>query len=268
MKKILYILLGISLLSCSSTNDDITNVTEEVQTSISPPEKGYAFYVDSPFTPIGADAYYKFIYSNGNLTEISGKAAWLTSGYLFDTLTSLSYEGYKVTVSYSWFPGVHPIYTRYTMKDGKPLNAEYSKWDEVKADYIVYQRKSYTYEKNKIKIEISKKGVLEEEISTVTYYFNDANNLIKSEEIKKMGGVDAYLTTTVYSDFDKAGNPFKKFGLVNDILYEKSLSVNNFRKSESTEVYLLNPNNPPFVSLNVNFYKYDSNGQVMLYHPL
>ncbi|MGU3373344.1 hypothetical protein [Chryseobacterium sp. M5A1_1a] len=86
--------------------------------------------------------------------------------------------------------------------------------------------------------------------------------------IEKHNGVNAYLTTTVYSDFDKAKNPFKKFGLVNDILYEKSLSTNNFRKSESIQKFLTDPTAPVYPSMGVNFYKYDSKGQVMLYYPL
>ncbi|MGU3373343.1 hypothetical protein [Chryseobacterium sp. M5A1_1a] len=136
MKKIFSILLGISLLSCSGTNDDITNAAEEVQK----PDKGYAFYVDSPFTPIGPDTYYKFTYTNDNLTRISGKNG-TTAGTLVDTYTALSYQGNQVTVEYSWASSLNPDYIHYTMKDGRPVEAEYLRIENNQPYYTVYKKK-------------------------------------------------------------------------------------------------------------------------------
>ncbi|MFP3835464.1 hypothetical protein [Chryseobacterium sp. SIMBA_028] len=267
MKKIFCILLGISLLSCSGSNDDITNTAEEVQEANSQPDKGYAFYVDSPFTPIGPDNYYKFTYNNGNLTRISGKNGTV-AGTFVDTYTALSYQGNQVTVEYSWASSLNTDHINYTMKDGRPIEAEYRRIENNMPYYTLYQRKFFTYENNTIKVSIWRKGVVEEEEAVVTYSFNNNQNLAKSEKLEKRKGKPVFMTTTIYSDFDKAKNPFKKFGLVNDILYEKSLSVNNFRKSESTQTIFMETTNPTYTSTGVNFYKYDSKGQVLLYYPL
>lgn len=266
MKKILTILLGISLFSCSNSNDDVTDIVNEIQQINLQPDKGYAFFVDSPFTPIGTDTYYTFTYANGNLTKISGKNGTV-AGTFVDTYTTLSYQGNQVTVEYSWGSSLYPDHINYIMKDGRPIEAEYLRVEKNNPYYTVYKRKSYTYDNNTIKIKIWKEGMPEEEV--INYYFNDGQNLIKSETVQKNQGIISSLVTTTYSDFDKATNPFKKFGLVNDILYEKSLSVNNFRKSESIIKIFVNPSNPSiYTSTGINFYKYDSKGQVLLYYPL
>lgn len=60
---------------------------------------------------------------------------------------------------------------------------------------------------------------------------------------KKTGGVDNKVTTTIYSDYDTAKNPFRKLYLVNEDFYEKGLSANNFRAKKTTSQYLPTPAN-------------------------
>jgi hypothetical protein len=103
-----------------------------------------------------------------------------------------------------------------------------------------------------------------------TYYFDSNNNLSKSETLEKAGDKNKQFTTTVYSDFDNAKNPFKKLYLINDDFYEKSLSKNNFRAKESVIEYAESPGGitpQPGISKAKWTYNYDAHGQVLLYFP-
>ncbi|WP_276876696.1 hypothetical protein [Chryseobacterium joostei] len=264
MKKIFYFLLGIFMLSCSS-NEDIVEETPIQISQADMPEKGYIFYTDSSGYPLNANFYYKFRYTNGNLTKISG--TFISPGvFTFDDYASLSYENDKVKVINSpGFAAPKKDYALYTMENNKPVKVEFYVFFMDQQYHLLNIKKSYTYEKSLIKIyENENNGVFE---YFTTYYFNNDNNLIKKEVLQKQSGIETSITTTIYSDFDNAKNPFKKMGLVNEELYEKSLSTNNFRKKEYIYKHLIED----FFSYTASYnytYKYDSNGQVLLYHPL
>ncbi|MGU3373346.1 hypothetical protein [Chryseobacterium sp. M5A1_1a] len=199
-----------------------------------------------------------------NLTKISGK---FTSPGLFefDDYASLTYESNKVKVIYS--PDFYPTkdYALYTMENNKPVKVEYYVFFMDQKYHLLNTKKSYSYEKNTIKVyENQLDGYFE---YFTTYFFNDKNNLIKKELLQKQSGVETSFSTSTYSDFDNADNPFTKMGLVNEALYDKSLSTNNFRKEEY--IYKDLTSNGGFFTKTYNYpYKYDSNGQVLLYHPL
>ncbi|MGU3373345.1 hypothetical protein [Chryseobacterium sp. M5A1_1a] len=257
MKKIFYILFALSLFSCSSNEE----IIEETQKQDLQPDKAYIHYVDRPASNLNADWYYRFNYENGNLTKISG---WL-KGKLFssDSYTYLTYQGNEVKVSYSFDSDLTNV---YTLQNNKPIKEVLYIQDYIQGT------KTYAYENDKIKIYIKLPNTLSDYF--LTYYFNPVTkNLIKSEFLHQSQGTDVELTTIVYSDFDNAQNPFKKMGLVSDDLYEKSLSANNFRTKMVTVEEFAHPLNgnvamPPSTTIQNLTYKYDSNGQVLLYHPL
>lgn len=258
MKKIFYVLFALSLFSCKSNEEDIV---EETQIQDLQPDKAYIHYVDRPTSNLNADWYYRFNYENGNLTKISG---WLMGKtFSSDAHTDLTYQGNEAKISYSFDSDLTNV---YTLQNNRPIK------EVLYIQDFIQGTKTYTYENDKIKIFLKPTNGLSDYF--VTYYFNPVTkNLIKSEFLHKLQGADVELTTTIYSDFDNAQNPFKKMGLVSDDLYEKSLSANNFRKKVVTVEQFAHPANgnvamPPSTTIKELTYKYDSNGQVLLYHPL
>lgn len=257
MKKIFYILFALSLFSCSSNED----IVEEAQIQDLQPDKAYIHYVDRPTSNLNTDWYYRFNYENDNLTKISG---WLKGGtFSSDAYTYLTYQGNEAKISYSFDSDLTNV---YTLQNNIPIKEVLYIQDYVQGT------KTYTYENDKIKIYMKLTNTLSDYF--VTYYFNPATkNLIKSEFLRKSQGIDVELITTIYSDFDNAQNPFKKMRLVSDDLYEKSLSANNFRKKEVTVKQFAHPSNGNAeiifaATIHKLTYKYDSKGQVLLYHPL
>ncbi|OBW40514.1 hypothetical protein AB670_03138 [Chryseobacterium sp. MOF25P] len=264
MKKLFYFLFILGIISCANSDDIIENQQNSQDLE---PDKAFVNYMEFPkLALLYPSWYYTFNYQNGNLTKMTGKfvnGGTLSSPDFFypDSFISLSYNNNQVEVKYS--SDVYPTIV-YTMENDKPKKAElYNQFNEL------ITVKNYTYEFGKIKI-YSKTYTFE---TYSTYYLDSNNNLIKSEKLEKSGGIDTKFTTTTYLDFDQAKNPFKKMFLINDNLYEKSLSANNFRAIESIIQYLPNPLNgnvqlPPGKESANWTYQYDSNGQVLLYHPL
>ncbi|MFP3802122.1 hypothetical protein, partial [Paraburkholderia sp. SIMBA_027] len=115
-------------------------------------------------------------------------------------------------------------YTIHTIENNKLVKSEFYNFVSV-----LGKTRSYTYEKGIISVYEEKGG---NQDAIITYYFNNDNNLVKQEKLERIGGANLGLNTIIYSDFDKAKNPFKKLGLVNDSWFAKSLSTNNFRKVE------------------------------------
>lgn len=264
MKKIFYFLFALSVISCSS-DDDIVSENQQATADLKP-EKAYAFYTDFPKAPMLSPLnYYTFSYENEKLVKMTGKVQEFSNvGYLFlsEPYRTLSYNDNKVELKYSDDPYTTVI---YTMESDRPKKSELYIYDELVTS------KSYTYESNKVMIYEDSYNKNREAFTT--YFFDSNKNLIKSEKLEKSGGMDIKFTSTIYSDFDNAKNPFKKLVLINDNFYEKSLSANNFRKREAVIQYLPNAANgniqlPPGFDNSQWTYQYDSNGQVLLYHPL
>lgn len=259
MKKLFYFLFALTLFSCSS-NDEETQI-EDLQ-----PDKAYLFFADEPYTP-ASSWHYQFTYKNGNLIKMNGKLYTPSPGtFYFDpnAQVTLTYNNNQVAVDGTTFDNI-PIV--YILENGKPKTAKMSYQDEYGEKVVM--SKTYTYEPSKITV-YSKRY----DIETVTaYYFDAKNNLIKKESLEKTWkGEDNIRTTTTYTDFDNARNPFKKMYLINDTFYEKSLSANNFREKKTVYQYLPNSQNgnvnmPSGFSYNQWTYKYDSNGQLLLYYP-
>ncbi|MFP3835530.1 hypothetical protein [Chryseobacterium sp. SIMBA_028] len=250
MKKIFYILLGICMLSCSSSNDEAIEDTRDLQ-----PDKSYEFYIDTPYSSSTSvnNGHYQFTYENGNLKTVFG----LNEKSLPTNSISLSYQDNQVKV----FDAVNNstnAYTIHTIENNKLVKSEFYNFVSV-----LGKTRSYTYEKGIISVYEEKGG---NQDAIITYYFNNDNNLVKQEKLERIGGANLGLNTIIYSDFDKAKNPFKKLGLVNDSWFAKSLSTNNFRKVEISYISFTNQD----VSTKIYncVYKYDSKGQVLLYHPL
>lgn len=272
MKNLFYLSLALSLFSCSSSDNTIEDTTPPppvIQT-----EKAYVYGVDGVGITPNPKEFYEFTFENGNLTNVKGRFykifMQMEDMFFADKITTLSYNNDKVILSElegPSFPGYHEY--RFTMTNNKPVKQEHYYVSATTGPGSVADTKTYTYEQDKIKkIYWKFEGFGGYEYFT-TYYYDNNNNLSKCEVLGKVNGVDDKLTTITYSDFDNAANPFKKLYLFNDDLYEKSLSVNNFRTRESVTVNL-NPGNgniPPKTSKKIWNYKYDANGQVLLYFP-
>lgn len=269
MKKLLYISLVLSLFSCSSSDD----TTEDTPSPIVHTEKAYVYNTDGVGTVPNPKEYYEFTYENGNLVNVKGRFLpvffQMFNMFFSELTTQLSYNGNKIKVSVLEFAGIskHDEYLYY-MENSRPQKAEYYYVNKDTGNSPIVYTKTYTYEQDRVeKTSIKFNNAANTEYAT-TYYYDDKNNLIKSEMLETGNGVTYQRTTTTYSDFDNAANPFKKLYLINDVFYEKSLSANNFRTKESV-VERLNPNSsvPPKISKKTWTYKYDVNGQVLLYFP-
>jgi len=258
MKKIFYLLFALSVMSCGS--DDIVSENQQ-QTADLSPEKALVHYMEFPKIVPFSPSYYTFNYENGRLIKMTGKIQEFSNvGYLFfpEPYRTLTYNDNKVELKDSDNAYSTVI---YTMESDRP------KKSELYIDNELVTTKSYTYESNKIMVYEDTYNKNKEVF--ITYLFDSNQNLIKSEKLEKSGGADKTLTTTNYSNFDQAKNPFKKLSLINDNLYEKSLSINNYRKVEGTVYQFYNPNQFPPGSFNSQWtYQYDSNGQVLLFHSL
>ncbi|MGU3373348.1 hypothetical protein [Chryseobacterium sp. M5A1_1a] len=173
------------------------------------------------------------------------------------------YLNNQVKVIDTTIGGNNDAYTLYTMENHKIIKSE--DWGlDFSGNPKIFKTRFYTHEKSMVKVYV-KDGANDEFFTT--YYFNNDNNLIKKEIIQRRIGIDVGINTFIYSDFDHAKNPFKKLGLVNQIWFDKSLSTNNYRKIEHSYNDLVSGYNMPTKVYNCS-YKYDSNGQVLLYHPL
>lgn len=268
MKKLFYFLFILGIISCTNSDDILENqqISQDLE-----PDKAYAHYIDFPNINVSLypSWYYTFNYENGRLIKMTGRSIYYQGiGYLFNSESyySLIYNNNKVQVQDSQYLNTTKV---YTIENSKPIQA---------VSYIhnfdgdeVSKTSTYTYETNKI---IVYENIYNGNMEIYTTYFFDSNkNLIKSEKLEKTYGVNKRLKITNYLNFDNANNPYKKLGLINEDFYEKSLSTNNYRKIESTSQHFPNPYNgniqlPPGYEIANLTYKYDSNGQVLLYHPL
>ncbi len=275
MKKLLYLSLALILFSCSSSDDTTENNNPPPQPPVIQTEKAYVYGVDGVGQNPNHNEFYEFTFENGNLTNVKGRFykifMQMENMFFADKITPLSYTNDKVILSELEgpnFPGYHEY--RFTMVNNRPAKKEHYYVSTTTGPGSVADTKTYTYEQDKVKnIYWKIEGLGGYEYFT-TYYYDNNNNLTKSEFLEKINGVDNKLTTTIYSDFDTAVNPFKKLYLLNNELYEKSLSVNNFRKKVVTieNVNPANGNIPPKTSTKIWNYKYDVNGQVLLYFPV
>jgi len=265
MKKIFYILLVLGLFSCSTNDEAVT----EIQTEDLQPDKGYIFEMDQRSTFASPEKYYQFFYENGHLQKMLGRNYIVTSNYQYfdpNVTTQLTYTSDKVRIDY-FEPGITSGYriAFYMMENNRPVKAEQHYKNGAFAE--LEMSRTYTYGSNTISL-YTKHGYQE---FFTTYYFDGNNNLSKSETLEKIVGEKKKFTTTVYSDFDNAKNPFKKLFLINDDFYEKSLSKNNFRTKESVTEYAEYPDGTApqsEISKAKWTYNYDANGQVLLYFPL
>lgn len=263
MKKIFYVLLGICLLSCSSSNDDIVEETQDVYT-----DKVYRSHLSGIFVtdPVTDPSYYQFTYTNGSLTEVSNKfppsPEFPNSVY---PTTTLFYENNQIKVLTTSIGDSR--YTLYTMDGKKPVKSEQYTM-AINQQYYLNNTAYYTYEKDKTIIYREYNATDETMVST--YSFDSKHNLIKSEEVSKSKYSGEFVNIIVYSDFDNSKNPYKNLWLLGGVAYIKSLSSNNFRKMEHTYGYINSGVfEPDFtMSYTYNNYKYDSNGQLLLYYPL
>jgi len=265
MKKIFYILFALSLFSCSTNDEAVAeNQTEDLQ-----PDKGYIFEMDQRKTLPSPEKYYRFFYENGHLQKMLGRNYSVTADSQFfypDVITQLTYTNNKIQIDYLE-SGTTSGYrtTSYLMENSKPVKAEqYYKYNDGVSE--LEMSRTYTYGSNTISV-YTKRGYQE---LFSTYYFDSNNNLSKSETLEKAGDKNKQFTTTVYSDFDNAKNPFKKLYLINDDFYEKSLSKNNFRAKESVIEYAESPGGitpQPGISKAKWTYNYDAHGQILLYFP-
>ncbi len=255
MKKLFYILCIVGIFSSCNNDENIIVTDQDLQ-----PEKISAFIASFPksYSSIDPHLNYEFSYENGLLKKASGKVVTPTPGvtiFITDQYSSFSYTNDKVSIQHSEMADNGAKKEICNMENGK-LKSRYL-YDV--SDFL-FSEKTYSYQTDKIVVH-EKKYTWE---YFTTYFFDSNQNLIKSEKLEKAEGVDSKLTTTFYSNFDTAKNPFKKLYLCNDNFYEKSLSKNNYRKINYTVQDLQNPQFPPGSGHSEWTYFYDSNGQVIL----
>ncbi|SHF22572.1 hypothetical protein [Chryseobacterium takakiae] len=255
MKKFFYILCIAGIFSSCDNDESAAIVDQELQ-----PEKISAFIASFPksYSSIDPHLNYEFSYENGLLKKASGKIMSPAPGittFMTDPYSLFSYNNDKISIQHSEIAGNGAKKEICNVENGK-LKSRYlydssdSQFSEIiytyQADKIIVHEKKYTWE------------------YFTTYFFDSNQNLIKSEKLEKSGGIDSKLTTTFYSNFDTAKNPFKKLYVCNDNFYEKSLSKNNYRKIDYTVQDLQNPQFLPGSGHSEWTYSYGSDGQIIL----
>lgn len=171
------------------------------------------------------------------------------------------YDKNEIKIITTTSPG-SSSYVLNTIDNDRVIKSEQYQMSSINQKYYLSGRSHYTYENDKIIVNNEPIGT--DNTTVFTYYFNSDHNLIKSEELTKYKGVNRTLSTFVYSDFDNSKNPFKKMWFIN---YRKSLSANNYRTLQYTYTDFNSGFTDPTLTYHY-IYKYDADGQLLLYHPL
>lgn len=257
MKKYLYILLVFFLASCGGSDDVVENQSNNTSAELEP-NRILSFYAELPTAGMFNPSYYHdFTYENGKLKKMTGKLVKQANGqemFFTNAYSLLSYSSNTVTVEHSETNGdVKKVI--HTLENNRLKKSEmYSQFDEL------IMVKNFSYEADKILVH-SKRYSWD---TYETYFLDASKNLTKSEKLEKSSNISTKLTTTYYSNFDTAKNPYKKLYLMSDNFFIKSLSENNYRKITFTSEDLQNPQSLPGNGNSEWTYNYDSNGQVII----
>jgi hypothetical protein len=256
MQKYLYILFILCLTSCSGNDDSSENQFND--SALLEPNKILTYYAELPTVgSLNPNWYYEFFYENGKLKRMNGKLVKQYNGiemFFNNPYSTLSYSANQVIIEHSETDGDIKKVINTFDNDRLKKSEMYSQYNELIAE------KNFSYEADKISVHTHRYSW----DTYDTYYFNSAKNLIKSEKLEKSSNVSNKLTTTYYSNFDTAKNPYKKLYLMNENFFVKSLSANNYRKISYTIEYLQNPQSVPGNGSSEWTYNYDSSGQVII----
>lgn len=244
------------MISCSGNDDSTEN--QYNNSALLEPNKILTFYAELPtvgsFNP---DWYYEFLYENGKLKRMNGKLVKQYNGvemFFNSPYSTLSYSANQAIIEHSeTFGDIKKVIN--TLDNDRLKKSEmYNQNNELVGV------KNFSYDTDRISVHTNKYSW----DTYDTYYFDSAKNLIKSEKLEKSNNVSNKLTTTYYSNFDTAKNPYKKLYLLNENFFIKSLSTNNFRKITYTIENLQNPQSIPGNGGSDWTYKYDADGQLIL----
>lgn len=256
MQKYLYILFIFCLISCSGNDES----SENQNLTAPEPSKILSFYAELPIiSSLNKNWYYECSYENGLLKMMKGKLVKQYNGseMFFSTPYSLlSYSPNKVIIEHSDADGEIKKIVQTLENNMLKKSEMYNEFDEL------ITVKNFSYEVDKILVHTKRYSW----DTYDTYFFDSFKNLTKSEKLEKSSDINIKLTTTYYTNFDTAKNPYKKLYLINDSFFVKSLSTNNYRKITYTIDNLQNPQSIPGNGNSEWAYQYDSNGQVSLYH--
>lgn len=245
MKKFLYLLPLILLWSCNNEDDDITPVENNAFTAY---PKGYFIATVNGYDTI------KLEYQNNKVTKRIGE--W----YIIDPYTSYVYQFSKsleTHISYTdktasltkfskldWYQ--YPNDTHVYTLNGQQI-AEATLTYKARPNYA--EKYVYVYENNQIKyidFLVTDHYYTNDLRSRRDFYFNAKGNL--DSLVYRDADYDFYdesvppyidykkkeRKVTTFSNYDQSQNPFQNLGVFTD-LYYKSLSKNNFRKTQTRE---------------------------------
>lgn len=245
MKKYLYFLPFILLWSCNNEDDVIITVENNAFTAY---PKGYFITTIDGYDTI------KLEYQNNKVTKRIGE--WLAIG---------PYSGYDYKFSKSL-----ETHVNYTDKTASLTKVSKLDWYQYPNDTYVYtfnnqqiseatltykakpnytEKYVYVYENNQIKhidFLVTDHYYTNDLKNRRDFYFNTKGNLDslvyrEAEYNLYDEGIPPYIDykkkerkVITFSNYDQSQNPFQNLGVFTD-LYYKSLSKNNFRKTETRE---------------------------------
>lgn len=245
MKKYLYFLPFILLWSCNNEDDDITPVENNTFTAY---PKGYFITTIDGYDTI------KLEYRNNKVTKRVGD--WIQTGMATGYRTIFS-KSLETNISYTdktasltkfskldWYQYSNDIYV-YTL-NGQQIS-EATLTYKTRPNYT--EKYVYVYENNQIKyidFLVTDHYYTNDLRSRRDFYFNAKGNL--DSLVYRDADYDFYdesvpsyidykkkeRKVSTFSNYDQSQNPFQNLGVFTD-LYYKSLSKNNFRKTETKE---------------------------------
>lgn len=260
MKKILFLVLFVSVFGCSNDDNGSTNSDDLIQNYY----YDYMLYPGRVLQNNASENKVKFEYDlNNNIKKrIGGMTPLdLSTGYdytfvetIFDELTYLPNQIFIEKKTTSNIVSVLKFERKLFLDSQNRLLKKV-----IYRENAIQERDTtyYTYNLSGILKESSK--TINNEFENSIYYFNQSKNL-DSVVTKKFQNSNLILKTIeIFSEYDNAENPLKKLLIFEETFY-RALSKNNFKRYDKREYNALNELiGTSFKTWNLI---YDSNGKV------
>ncbi len=264
-------LFSVSIISCRDDNSD-----SSFEEDLMPEKINYGWTMSNVMWNPETDNNYHFTYDNnkrlinkkGGFLPIAGSTGF--SGFFSTSVnTKITYENNKAILNdYVDNPNftIQPNYTVYTLLNNQIVEKY------IPSNNPIFDKKSlYKYTNSKLTEIITSYPNMPYNpndpydfvfTSSEKFEYDNNGNLIKIVFVAKHNNViNGGIKETVFGNYDKAKNPFKKLYLIEEYFY-KSLSKNNYRKILITSY---DQNNNIISSSGSSWeFPYDSAGNIIL----
>lgn len=263
MKKIILIIIVITVFGCNDDGEESTSAT-----SVNLIDKYYfknMMYPVSTLSDANSDNLVKLVYDsnkriikrNGGYREIDQSTGY-THAYDETIYDEITYSGNQIFIQRKSSSNIFTP-TKYEATIFFDNELKYTK--KIVQDLSTFPQ-TYTLfyffdsDKNLIKTQKTYSNIIE----TSNYFFDNKKNIVKIETVKLQNEIQLSRTTELFSDYDSSENPIKGLAMFDELFY-RCLSKNNFKKYERNEYNAAN-------ELIASSYRtwnfvYDSYGRVM-----